>query len=129
MRDGNGFVNISLAYHLVRDPSRPDEERRGLLGRLSVVVRDYAGVGLEEEPNVRVADSLAENLRVDTGFQRAGRIRVAQIVEGDPREPRDGGPIDRYRLVGILGFATGLVPRVASDDPRAVMHSDLAMLP
>jgi hypothetical protein len=76
----NGFVNISLAYHLFgMIPAVPDEERRGLLGRLPVVVCDYVGVGLEE-PNVRVADSLAETLRADTGFQRAGRKRVAQIM-------------------------------------------------
>jgi hypothetical protein len=61
-------------------PAVPDKERRGLLGRLPVVVRDHVGVGLQEEPNVRVADSLADNLRADTGFERAGRIRVAQIV-------------------------------------------------
>ena len=133
-------------------------------------------VGLQEEANVRVPDSLTEHLRADNGVERARGVRVTQIMEGDPREPRgrgeavetlpdgvrvswapvlegehvvagviigaeelalavltlapsaqrrDGGPIDRYRLVGILGFATGFVPGASDDDP-VVMHSDLA---
>jgi hypothetical protein len=85
-------------------PAVPDEERRGLLGRLPVVIRDHVGVGLEEEPDVRVADSLAENLRADTGFQRAGGIRVAQIVEGDPGEPSGGGEaIESLSIVSGCG--------------------------
>ena len=83
-------------------PTVPDEERRGLLGRLTVVVRDHVGVGLQEEPNVRVADSLAENLRADAGFQRAGRIRVAQIVfVPTSAQPRLCRPV-RYADLGVI---------------------------
>src|ERR1700682_2543942 len=129
-------------------------ERRGLFGGVAVVVLEHGGIGLEEEPDGRGADSLADHLRAHAGFQRAGRVRVAQIVEGDPREPcgcgeaveslSDGvrmrwpavlegkyvvawvivgaeefslailpvapsaehgesGPINRYRLVGVMG--------------------------
>src|SRR4030088_1926848 len=39
----------------------------------------HVGVGLEEEPDVRVPDTFADHLRTHTGFQRAGRVRVAQI--------------------------------------------------
>jgi hypothetical protein len=139
-------------------------------------ILDHVGVGLEEEPDVRVPDSLAEYLRTHTGVQRAGRVGVPQIVERDARSPRghgeaveslpdrvrmwwaavlegehvvagvivgaeelalavltlapsaqrrDGGPVNRYRLVGVMGLA-GLVPHAATDDHPAVMHSDLA---
>jgi len=57
------------------------------------------GVGLEEESNVGVPDSLADDLRTNTGFQCAGRVGVPQIVEGDPREPRSGGEAVESLLV------------------------------
>jgi hypothetical protein len=62
-----------------------------LLCGVSVIVSEDMCIGLQEESDVGVPDSLAEYLRAYAGFQRAGRVRVAQIVEGDAREPRGGG--------------------------------------
>ena len=35
-------------------------------------------------------------------------------------------PVNRYRLVGVMGLAAGLVPRAATDDCPVVVDSDLA---
>jgi hypothetical protein len=37
-----------------------------------------------------------------------------------------GGPVNRYRFVGLASFATGLVPRVATDNHPIVVNGDLA---
>ncbi|WP_264021698.1 hypothetical protein [Mycolicibacterium pyrenivorans] len=56
----------------------------------------------------------------------AEELALAVLMLAPSAQCRDGGPIDRYRLVGILGFATRFVPRVASDDDPVVVHGDLA---
>ena len=37
-----------------------------------------------------------------------------------------GGPVNRYRFVGVASFAARLVPRVATDDHPIVVDGDLA---
>src|ERR1700744_6223879 len=45
------------------------------------------GVSLEKEPDVCVADSLADHLGAHAGLEGTGGVRVAQVVECDPRQP------------------------------------------
>jgi hypothetical protein len=49
----------------------------------------------------------------------AEELALAILTLTPSAQRRGGGPIDRYRLIGTLGFATGLVPRVAGDPLRA----------
>jgi hypothetical protein len=37
-----------------------------------------------------------------------------------------GGPVNRYRFVGVASLAAGLLPRVATDDHPVVVDGDLA---
>jgi hypothetical protein len=64
----------------------PQQEGGRLLGGVSVIVSQNMRIGLQEESNIGVADPLADHLRAYAGFERTGRVGVAQIVEGDPRE-------------------------------------------
>jgi len=66
-------------------PAVSDEESGRPLGGVSVIVSYDMRIGLQEESNIGVADPLADHLRDDAGFERAGRVGVPQIVEGDPR--------------------------------------------
>lgn len=43
-------------------------------------------VGLQEEADVGVADSVTNHLRTHTGLERARGVGVPKIVEGDPGE-------------------------------------------
>jgi len=52
-----------------------------VLGRVAIVVLENMGVGPEEESNIGVPDSLADDLRTHAGLQRAGRVGVAQIMK------------------------------------------------
>ena len=85
MPSGHVFGHIRLSNHLTVAfvgciPPVADQEGGGLLRGVAVVTLDHVGVGLEEEPNVRVADPLADHLRADAGFERAGRVGMPQIV-------------------------------------------------
>jgi hypothetical protein len=42
-------------------------------------------IGLQEESNIGVADPLADHLRADAGFERAGRVGVATQEESCTR--------------------------------------------
>ena len=50
------------------------------------------------------------------------------LLYGDapPAKRGDGGPINRYRLVGVMGLAAGRVPRAATEDHPVVVDGDLA---
>jgi hypothetical protein len=91
MPDGHVFGHIRRVKHLriafvARIPPVADEECGRLLGGVSVIVSQNMRIGLQEESNIGVADPLADHLRAYAGFERTGRVGVAQIVEGDPRE-------------------------------------------
>ena len=92
MPDGHVFGHIRMANHLTVAfvggiPSVADQEGGRLLRGVAVIVSQNVRIGLQEESNIGVADPLADHLRADAGFERAGRVGVPQIVEGDPREP------------------------------------------
>src|SRR4051812_22053608 len=96
MPDGHVFGHIRMANRLTVVlvgwiPLVADQEGGRLLRGVAVIVSQNVRIGLQEESNIGVADSLADDLRTNTGFERAGRVGVPQIVEGDPREPRSGG--------------------------------------
>ena len=61
--------------------------RRGCMSKhprahtLWMVGLENMGVGLEEQSNVGVPDSLADDLRTHAGRQRVGRVGVAQIMK------------------------------------------------
>ena len=87
------FVNNSPAYDLTIvfvawiPPVADQECEAPALRRLGGASEDTC-LGLRQEPNVCVPDSLADCLRTHAGLQRAGRVSVAQIVESDARESR-----------------------------------------
>jgi hypothetical protein len=61
-------------------PPVANQEGGRLLGGISVVTTENVRVGLQEEPNVGVADPLADHLRADAGFERTGGVGVPKIV-------------------------------------------------
>src|SRR5579875_2609721 len=71
-------------------PRIAKQEFGGLFRCLAVVVSQHMGVGLQEKPDVGVANPLTDHLRADAGPQRAGGVGVAQIVESDARQARRG---------------------------------------
>ena len=61
-------------------PPVADQEGGRLLRGFAVIVSQNVRIGLQEESNIGVADPLADHLRADAGFERAGRVGVPQIV-------------------------------------------------
>ena len=61
-------------------PPVADQEGGRLLGGVAVIVSQNVRIGLQEESNIGVADPLADHLRADAGFERAGRVGVPQVM-------------------------------------------------
>jgi len=66
-------------------PPVADQEGGRLLRGVAVIVSQNVRIGLQEESNIGVADPLADHLRTDAGFERAGRVGVATQEESCTR--------------------------------------------
>jgi len=87
---------------------------------------DDVGVGVEGDPDARVAESLLDDLGVDSGGQCQGRRRVPEVVQPDQREVGAGHePPERHHdvvrvqrpPVRIGEDRTGFGPTIADQLP------------
>jgi hypothetical protein len=62
-------------------------------------------VEVQRDPDARMPERLANDLRVDVPLQQPGRVRLPQIMEPDPLEPdrRDERPNRRDTLSTLIG--------------------------
>jgi hypothetical protein len=60
---------------------------------------DMADLGLRDEADVACPIRSLSSLWTHAGLQRAGRVGVAQIVEGDARESRGRGDLSLWELL------------------------------
>lgn len=71
------------------------EEARHALCRLAVVSGRTVAVDLRSDIDVGVAEPVAEEFQVDAGVERERGIRVANVVEPDPRDASSvGKPVE-----------------------------------
>ena len=60
--------------------------------------RHHMRIQVHRDPDLRVSEALAGNLRMDARGQHVGRVRVPQVVETNARQRL----VDRQQLVPLL---------------------------
>ena len=72
---------LIIPFRLLGSQASPIKKAAARRRRL-VIGSENVRVGLQEEPNVGVPDPLTDHLRAYAGVERAGGVRVAQIMGG-----------------------------------------------
>ena len=66
----------------------PTEQCGSDLCGLALLTRHHMTVRVEREADRRMTEPFAHHLRVDAGSEKMRRVRVAKVVQADPRDAR-----------------------------------------